>query len=414
MSSAADPEAAVPTCRIIRSEAALILEVDGPITDILGWTPDDLIGHPSTVFIHPDDQPGAVAAWFDMIAAPGSVRTWRGRYQTKDGGWCWVESVNENHLADLDRPVVVSHIHQVSPEQVGVEEELRARKQLLIRLADALPVGIFQIDGERRVTFTNDRFHAIIGRVVAATTTAQFADLVAPDRDRLSAALSSVLAGDQIDGLEVRLRAIDESDDALRVCEVSMRPLTDHAGTVSGAIGCISDVTVAVGLRSQLEHRATTDALTGCTNRATILEVVEATLHSPTTTSAGVAVLFVDLDDFKMINDRYGHAAGDSLLIEASRRIRGAIRTADHLGRIGGDEFLVLCPNATEVEAHRVAERLRAALHISVTIGEQHSEIRAAVGVAWTACDTTADALIAVADERMYEAKSRQKEQIGA
>jgi diguanylate cyclase (GGDEF)-like protein len=120
------------------------------------------------------------------------------------------------------------------------------------------------------------------------------------------------------------------------------------------------------------------------------------------------------LHDFKTINDRYGHAAGDSLLIEASRRIRGASRTADQLGRIGGDEFLVLCPNVAEAEAKRVAERLRAALHISVTIGEQQSEIRAAVGVAGTAHDTTADGLIAIADERMYAAKSHQQDHVGA
>ncbi len=201
------PEVATPSCCLIRNDAALIIEVSGAITEILGWSAEDLVGRPSTSFIHPEDQPSAVAAWFDMIGAPGSVRTWRGRYQSSDGGWRWVETVNENRLDDPVRPVVVSSITRVTAQQAGVEEELRARKQLLSRLADALPVGIFQIDAAGRVTFTNDRFHAIIGQPPTATVRAQFSGLIGDDVDRLAGALSAVLGDDPVDNLEVQLLA---------------------------------------------------------------------------------------------------------------------------------------------------------------------------------------------------------------
>jgi PAS domain S-box-containing protein len=118
-----DPETSAPSCRLVRNDAALIIDVEGAIGDVLGWTAEDLIGQASTSFIHPEDQPSAVAAWFEMIGAPGEVRTWRGRYRANDGSWVWVETVNENCLDDPDRPVVVSSMTRFTGEQVGVEEE---------------------------------------------------------------------------------------------------------------------------------------------------------------------------------------------------------------------------------------------------------------------------------------------------
>ena len=153
-----------------RDEAALIASVDDLITEVLGWTPDQLVGKPSTDFIHPEDQPSAIAAWFGMLDAPGDPRVWRGRYQGADGEWKWVETVNVNRLDDPEAPFVFSTMTRIAVDQVSVEEELRERKQLLSRLSDALPVGLFQIDAERKITFTNDRFHAIVGCPPAATT----------------------------------------------------------------------------------------------------------------------------------------------------------------------------------------------------------------------------------------------------
>src|SRR5262249_17884448 len=155
-----DPAAdATPGCRLLRNDAALIVAVDGALDEVLGWAPEDLIGKPSTAFIPPEDPPSAGGAWVDMLGAPREGRTWRGRYRASDGSWRWVETVNENRLDDPDYPVVVSTMTPVTVDEVGVEEELRSRKQLLSRLSDALPVGIFQVDRDRHLTFTNDRLH---------------------------------------------------------------------------------------------------------------------------------------------------------------------------------------------------------------------------------------------------------------
>jgi len=402
--------AATSSCQLKRNDTAQIVAVDGDVAAVLGWDADDLVGQGSTSFVHPQDQASAVAAWIEMLAEPRSVRIWRGRYRDRDGTWRWVETANENRLDDPSEAVVVSTIARITVEEVNVEEELRAREELLSRLADALPVGIFQFNADVVITFTNDRLHAILRRPAAATMPALFDSLHDDDVTRLDQAVETAMNNAPVDDLELRVSVPTDQDIETRVCQISLRPLTDATGAVTGAIGCLTDVTDAARLRRELEIRATVDPLTGCLNRSAILELLELLLGRPNDTDTGIAALFVDLDDFKSINDQYGHAAGDAVLTETARRLRAAMRGDDQVGRIGGDEFLALCPDLpNQEEAKLIAERLRRSLVGSIFVDDQEIPFRATLGVAWNAPDTTADALIAAADTAMYHAKARRQ-----
>ncbi len=398
------------TASFTRDEAALITSVDDAISEVLGWQPAELIGRPSTDFIHPEDQGSAVSAWFTMLNAPGETRPWRGRYHAADGTWTWVETVNVNLLDDPERACVASTMTRVATEQVSAEEELRARTQILSRLSDALPVGLFQVDTERKITFTNDQFHIIIGCPPAATTHAQFSTAVPDDLAQLDAAVSAVLDDQPADDLDIRFRVPASGDrpDVLaeRVCVLAMRPLTDRGGKVSGAIGCLSDITERVELRRELELRASIDPVTSCFNRVTTLEVLAGILASQQASAAPTAVMFVDLDRFKQINDRLGHAAGDRVLDIAARRMTTILRDSDRLGRVGGDEFLVICPDVEgPTVALEIGERLARTITADITIDSSTVELRASIGVTWTGEPTDADALVAQADIAMYTAK---------
>jgi len=250
---------------------------------------------------------------------------------------------------------------------------------MLSRLADALPDGIFQIDLQRNVMFTNDRLHAILASPPAATVDAQFAAVSEKDWECFDAALTEVLSDRPIDELEIRFDlAAAKGEMTVRVCRVSLRPLTDDTGTVSGAIGCVSDVTDRVRMRRELQLRANTDALTGSLNRAAILELLDLRLAEAAPTGGGLAVIYVDLDDFKHVNDRFGHAAGDDALVAVVRRIRSAIRQDDRVGRLGGDEFLVVCPSVSdESAAEELAQRVRAALDRSDRAPDVGVDVRA-------------------------------------
>ena len=118
--------------------------------------------------------------------------------------------------------------------------------------------------------------------------------------------------------------------------------------------------------------------------------------------------MFIDLDDFKGVNDRHGHAAGDALLVEAARRIRSAIQSGDHLGRIGGDEFL--CSHPTSPTPKPAASPTASAQQSTPpSPSPAQTSNSTPVGLSWSSNETSADCLIAAADERMYQAKSHRR-----
>jgi diguanylate cyclase (GGDEF)-like protein len=415
------------TVRMTRSGVGVISWVEESVHALLGWRPAQMVGSSSTNFIHADDQAGAIAAWVKMLDSSDGAGLWRGRYQSAWGTWVWVETVNE--FDGSGTPIVTTTMTGVTAEQISMEERLYARSQLLSRLSEALPVGVFQASLTGQVTFTNDRLHAITGVGPRGTIGEQLSSVVADDRPLFEMALAAALADQPVEDIELRLLLpCDGESDGTgeeRVCLLGLRTLTDSSGVVSGAVGCLSDVTEGAQLRRELEIRASVDALTMCLNRAATLELVGRTMtrltspasltsstsstsSTPPTTNgaAGNAVVYIDLDRFKSVNDALGHAAGDRLLVEVAARLRDALRDGDHVGRIGGDEFLVICPGVDSAEqAREIAERIALMLTSTVDVGDQTVPLRASVGVAWTTEALEADTLIAWADSAMYESK---------
>jgi diguanylate cyclase (GGDEF)-like protein/PAS domain S-box-containing protein len=380
----------------------VIMSVADSLVDLLGWRPEDLIGCKSHQFVHPEDQASAIAAWVSMVTTPGTTGYWRGRYQTADGNWQWVETANR--LENTDLSVVYTSMTEITVEEVSIEEELRARTQMLSRLSDALPVGLFEIDTARRIKFTNDRLHLIVGSPPAATIAAQLNNLADEDQLGVEAALSAVLADQLIDDIEIRLH--DPSRSSHRVCLLSLRALTDGAGAVSGAIGLLSDVTDRVQLRRELEIRASVDELTSCLNRGAILERLGTALTEDDSAVRGTAVVYIDLDRFKPVNDLVGHAAGDRLLAAVADRLRLAASDRDHIGRMGGDEFLVVCPEVEDAtSALEIGERFSSFLRGTIDVGPHEVDLSASIGVAWTSEFVDGDVLIAQADAAMYQSK---------
>ena len=168
----------------------------------------------------------------------------------------------------------------------------------------------------------------------------------------------------------------------------------------------MADCTDTVRMRDALRVRATFDELTGCHNRGSILRALHAHLSTHQRRSDR-AVLFVDLDGFKAVNDRHGHAAGDELLRVVARELRDASRGDDLVGRLGGDEFLVVCPEIGSAEhGLAVAQRISGRLRGPVTLAAGEVTVQVSIGVAWSAGDAQdADALVDAADRAMYESK---------
>lgn len=385
-----------------KDKLAVITDVEPAVRQILGWDPAEMIGRRSLEFIHPDDQPRAISNYLAMLSSRGGAHRVRLRHKHRDGSWVWFEFSNENLLEDPAQRCVRSEMVNISDEMAALEA-LRSSEQLLRRLAEALPLGVVQIDGAGRVIYRNRRLGTIVGNEFAATIEEQLAGVIPDDREILAKALRAVGNEGQDGDVEVTL----SRDGDLRCCSVSLRALKSDKGEPSGAIICISDVTDRTRMREELEIRATYDALTGCHNRASILAVLERTvLEARSAGGCGPAVLFVDLDQFKDVNDRWGHAAGDELLRRVSERLMASARSTDIVGRFGGDEFLIVCPRVAGVaQARAIGERVAAALIGAIEIGAARLEQKASIGVAWTSTLTDAEALVAAADAAMYDSK---------
>jgi diguanylate cyclase (GGDEF)-like protein len=162
-------------------------------------------------------------------------------------------------------------------------------------------------------------------------------------------------------------------------------------------------------LQEQLQHQAYHDSLTSLANRTLFTDKVREALHNGT---SGLAVLFIDLDDFKTVNDSLGHAAGDQLLVSAASRLRACLRPEDMIGRLGGDEFAVLVEDGPEVEdtATAVARRILEAFAMPIQVGAESVSVYVSIGIVTSqGRDASADELIRDADVAMYKAKTAGK-----
>jgi diguanylate cyclase (GGDEF)-like protein/PAS domain S-box-containing protein len=407
-STAKLPRALKPPPRfstIEKDERSFIVEIDESLTEILGWSAEEMQGRRSIEFMHPDDHALAIDNWMEMLASPGPGRRVRLRHRHRNGSWVWFEVTNHNLLDDQARSCVVAEIVDIS-EEMAAQEELRAREQLLDRLAEAIPLGLFQVDAAGEIVYTNDRLHEILGVQRVTSLEAQMANVADGDRAALRSAMDDVLRSGRHADVEIELRLASREEP--RFCCINLRALTHEDGRISGAIACVADVTDSTRMRDELKRCATFDELTGCHNRSSFMRALEANI-AEAQPEAERALMFVDLDRLKDLNDRSGHAAGDELLRIVGKRLRATVRGEDLVGRVGGDEFLVMCPQVGGPDgAMGLAERLAQALREPAALAAGSVWPQVSIGVAWSERDTiAANALVARADAAMYQSKRK-------
>ncbi len=207
---------------------------------------------------------------------------------------------------------------------------------------------------------------------------------------------------------EARIR---HADGSYRLIEIVGRNLLSDPA-VNGIVANYRDITDRRSLEDELRHQAFHDSLTGLANRALFSDRLEHALSRTRRSRHRLAVLFLDLDDFKTINDSLGHSEGDQLLIAVAERLRDAIRVGDTIARMGGDEFAVLVEDAANGSPMEVAERLMATLQTPFQRGGKELFVHASAGVAVSTPKETPEELLRNADASMYMAKSHGKNRI--
>jgi diguanylate cyclase (GGDEF)-like protein len=397
------PSLPVRVCHVRLGPVAELLWADDGTRDMLGWTMEERAGTVALDLVHPEDRVNLIGCFLSAFGTPGGTDRARGRLRRADGSWLWAE-ISFAHGED-GRSIDVEFV-DISSE-MAAQEQLRARERLLDRLTSVLPVGVLQIDRAGMIKFTNGRLAAMTGVAGATTIDEQFVTVVADQRDRLLAVTDHALVDGRDAELEVRLSPGATEPD--RICQLIFRPLLDDDDEVSGAVVCVQDVTEQATERAELASRATRDPLTRTLNRDGIMQELRRAMTAGVggaTQRRSTALVFVDLDGFKRVNDTLGHSEGDRLLRLAVERMRLALRSQDLIGRYGGDEFVAICPDlASPVDAMAVADRIVSILGQPVA-GADRIQLRASVGVAISDSRVmTAEQLLAAADRAMYESK---------
>ncbi|MCX6460673.1 MAG: diguanylate cyclase [Actinobacteria bacterium] len=231
----------------------------------------------------------------------------------------------------------------------------------------------------------------------------------ADDRFRARTTLERVELGQSV-GVRVR---VSTRDNSYHWVDIHARPFLNAAGEPDGISASMRVVDAEVAAAADLWERATHDALTGLANRGAAIERVTSTLSHEPRTGSLAALLFCDIDNFKAINDTYGHLAGDEVLRVLADRLARTVRQGDWVARFGGDEFLVLLNGVRDPsDATRVANAIAARARESIRLGDADIRVTVSIGVTTAAAGEDVDALMARADEAMYAAKGAGKDQV--
>ena len=260
---------------------------------------------------------------------------------------------------------------------------------------------IFAIsDARSAITYASPSLLRFAG--VASAAGLSVWEMVHPDdAERIRSASAGLAAPGATTTFQLRLRHLDGS---WRWFEIVTTNLL-HDPSVRGVVANARDITESRRYHDQLAYQASHDGLTGLANRALFAAGTAEAVTRRRPGDEGLALALIDLDDFKAINDRLGHAVGDALLVEVSERLRTSVRPGDEVARLGGDEFAVLLPNASREETTRIAEAFIDALAAPVRAAGYELLVQASIGVARHTPDCDASDLLRRADMAMYAAK---------
>jgi diguanylate cyclase (GGDEF)-like protein/PAS domain S-box-containing protein len=345
---------------------------------------------------HPDDRAALIDA-AERARITGAQSTVEARLRRRDGEWRWMMDT----VAPVERDEGVLMVALA----VDVHDHRHDRERLR-ELTDLAPdiVFRFRLQPDFGVEYVSPAFERITGYAVEehhANPYLQF-EIVHPDDRHL---LQSVARGER-DDIVVRAR---HRDGHWLWLEIRVHHARDDQGRVVMTSGISRDVTRVKEVEVDLAHRATHDALTDLPNRALLADLLERQLARWRRTRAGaLALVFVDLDRFKLVNDTHGHDVGDSFLREVAGRLRNAVRESDTVARLGGDEFAVLVDAESAEEAVAIAERVLHSLDDHLEAGGYELFASASAGLAFAGDNArTAGDLLRHADTALARAKER-------
>ncbi|NMG44880.1 EAL domain-containing protein [Aromatoleum toluvorans] len=391
--------------------------IDGPRTmrfvsegsrRLFGYAPDELSSDDGVRYeslIHVEDR-APVHREIMLALAAGSRYRVEYRVHCRDGSVKWVLERGMGVRDEAARHVIEAFIEDITA-QVEARQRLAEAESRYRSLFENSVIGIFQTMAEGRYLAANGALARMYGY---DSPEALIADLQDIDR-RLY-----VLPGrrDEFKRQIAERGYVSDFESEIFRRDGSTLWIAETAHAVYGAYGellyyqgTVEDISVAKRYREQLEHQANHDPLTGLPNRNLLRDRLQQARAFVEREGGEVAVAFVDLDNFKVINDSLGHATGDELLLVTASRLKGCLRSIDTVARYGGDEFVLILHCARETDTlQRVFDRVQREVARPVQLGGHELQVTCSIGVAMLDGDQGVDELLQNADAAMYAAKS--------
>ncbi|WP_449385909.1 PAS domain S-box protein [Cellulomonas soli] len=389
------------------------LEGHTPLTNahlrrMLGYTAEEFAGMPFAAYSHAEDNARNLLLWERMVAGEIDDFAMEKRFVRKDGSLVWAELTVSLVRDGLPAPYAIGMSQDITTRK-RLESELRAaelRSRLLVERVPAV-VYISEPGASGAWHYVSPQLERMLGYTPEewmADASLWFARIHPDDREFVLDRTVEIMSGEhgQLNSSTYRLTHRDGRTVWVRDDSVVLR---DPSGRVAFH-GVIVDVTAEKALEAQLEYQAAHDSLTGLVNRTRFRREVEDAIATLPTDLRRPAVLFVDLDEFKDVNDRFGHTVGDHLLVAVGAALQGTVGERGTAARFGGDEFALLVHDVPEDRLPEFSEQVLAAVR-SATVVHEGVEVHVdgSVGAAVIGPGDTVEQLLRRADTAMYAAK---------
>ncbi len=377
--------------------------VSPSIARLTGWEPEQVLGHRIRDFVHADDH-DALDDARDVLRS-GIPTKLACRIRRSDGTYRWLD-ISLHPVVD-DVGAITGSVGGARDIQREVEAgQALARSERRHRNAmAAAPVGMAVLDLDRRFVEVNAALCRIFGRDADWFLTRRIADVLDPIDNEADLRMRAEVLSGRAEHVTWEQR-IQRPDDTPVWVEHSVALLADADPGVTFYISQFVDISEAKASTDQLRYQATHDALTRVANRRDLLDRIAVMLSHQQRGDDLVAVLFVDIDHLKLVNDTYGHTAGDDAIVAIAQRITEQVRVTDDVTRFGGDEFIVVLPTIGSLEnAQVVAEKIIHGAIAPITIDGQPVHVSVSIGVAVAEPGDDPERLLQRADQALYRAK---------
>ena len=392
-----------------RNDAHWTMEfISGGCLGLTGYTPDELVANRCVSYgdlIHADDRTG-VAETTAGSPAHGGRYTIEYRLLHRDGSHRWV---SERGVRVYDQAAdswqFEGFIEDIS-ERKRANEALREAEQRYHSIFEHALEGIFHSTPDGRFLVANPALARILGYESPEQLIAELRSIpqqIYVEQQRRVEFKEQIEAQGSVSGFE--LQAFRKQGEVIWV-SINAQVRRDAGGHVLFYEGTMEDITDRRVYQAQIERQANYDALTGLANRTLLNGRLHQAIGRAAQGSTQIAVAFIDLDQFKFINDTYGHELGDNLLQSMADRLRSCVRDTDTVARHGGDEFVLLLTGYGAADLPAVVQRVHAAIAMPWQSGRREFHVSSSIGVAVYPNDgVTADVLLRNADAAMYKAK---------